>query len=315
VAQGADPANPEFAHPAPDAPDTPEGEAPPENNHQETRPASPAAELAQGLRAVASGAAVAAAAQAIGDQARAAALGQAPGQAKKTGETAASGRGATRSAERPAPAPPPTKDRVPRPADETDAAIAATAAQSVQDSNSERTDPPRRLVIEAHATSAFAPTAREAAATSGAAARFMAAHPPAVQQLTIHIQRAVRDGLDRISIRLSPPELGRIDVKLDFADDGRLSTSIAVERPETLELLQRDARGLERALNDAGVRTESGSLTFNLRGEGRQDAREDGQRPRLPDAANLAKADSVTIVEIAGTRPNAVGASGIDIRV
>jgi flagellar hook-length control protein FliK len=34
-------------------------------------------------------------------------------------------------------------------------------------------------------------------------------------------------------------------------------------------MLQRDARELERSLQDAGLRADSGSLSFNLRGEQR----------------------------------------------
>ena len=40
------------------------------------------------------------------------------------------------------------------------------------------------------------------------------------------------------------------------------------DRPETLDMLQRDARVLERALNDAGLRADSGGLSFNLRSDG-----------------------------------------------
>src|SRR3546814_11737514 len=67
---------------------------------------------------------------------------------------------------------------------------------------------------------------------------------------------------------LHPAELGRIEVKLENASDGTLRAVISAERPETLDLLQRDARGLERALQDAGVQTDSGSLRFNLRSQG-----------------------------------------------
>ncbi|MGM0562617.1 MAG: hypothetical protein ACQETX_16330, partial [Pseudomonadota bacterium] len=51
----------------------------------------------------------------------------------------------------------------------------------------------------------------------------------------------------------------------DFGQDGLLRATITAERPETLDLLQRDARALERALGDAGVKTDSGSLSFNTR--------------------------------------------------
>ena len=52
-----------------------------------------------------------------------------------------------------------------------------------------------------------------------------------------------------------------------MAPDGRVDAVVRVERPETLELLQRDARQLVRALQDAGLQADSGSLSFHLRGD------------------------------------------------
>ena len=37
---------------------------------------------------------------------------------------------------------------------------------------------------------------------------------------------------------------------------------ITADRPETLDLLQRDARALERALQDAGVKLDNNALNF-----------------------------------------------------
>jgi len=82
------------------------------------------------------------------------------------------------------------------------------------------------------------------------------------------VQRAQVAGQDQINIKLHPAELGRIEVKLENASDGTLRAVISAERSETLDLLQRDSRGLERALQEAGVKTDSGSLNFNLRGQG-----------------------------------------------
>jgi flagellar hook-length control protein FliK len=91
--------------------------------------------------------------------------------------------------------------------------------------------------------------------------------PNPAEQIAVQVQRAQVAGQDRISIKLHPAELGRIEVKLENASDGTLRAVISAERSETLDLLQRDARGLERALQEAGVKTDSGSLNFNLRGQ------------------------------------------------
>lgn len=89
-----------------------------------------------------------------------------------------------------------------------------------------------------------------------------------VEQLRVTISKAANRGLDRVSIQLHPEKLGRVDVRLDFGSDGRVSAQVTVERPETLEMLQRDGRGLERALQDAGLKTDPGGVTFALRGDG-----------------------------------------------
>ncbi|ANC91748.1 flagellar hook-length control protein FliK [Azospirillum humicireducens] len=87
-------------------------------------------------------------------------------------------------------------------------------------------------------------------------------------QIAVHIKKQVGDEVDQFTINLHPAELGRIDIKLDIGADGRVSAMVAVERAQTLELLQRDSRGLERALQEAGLQTDSNSLNFSLRGEG-----------------------------------------------
>jgi flagellar hook-length control protein FliK len=87
---------------------------------------------------------------------------------------------------------------------------------------------------------------------------------PAQEQVAVHVQRAIREGTGKFSVQLSPAELGRIDVKLEIDEDKRVTASVTVERPSTLELLQRDTKGLERALHNAGLTLEGGDLSFSL---------------------------------------------------
>jgi hypothetical protein len=88
---------------------------------------------------------------------------------------------------------------------------------------------------------------------------------PPQAQIAMHIAKGVQNGTDKISIRLNPSELGRVDIKLEVARDGSVTASVTVERPETLELLKGDARSLERALANAGLDPDSDKLSFNLR--------------------------------------------------
>ena len=93
---------------------------------------------------------------------------------------------------------------------------------------------------------------------------------PANTQIALHIARAVPHGIDRLSVQLHPVELGAVEIQLDFAEDGRVSALITAERPETLDMLQRDSRTLERSLNDTGLQLENGGLSFSLKQEQNQ---------------------------------------------
>ena len=86
-----------------------------------------------------------------------------------------------------------------------------------------------------------------------------------MEQVSVQIQRAVLSGSDKINIKLHPAHLGRVEVRLDIAADGQLSAIIMAEKPETLELLQRDIMGLEKALQQAGLDTNSNSFNFGLK--------------------------------------------------
>ncbi len=87
----------------------------------------------------------------------------------------------------------------------------------------------------------------------------------AINTLAVQIAKQANLGVNRFQIRMDPPELGRIDVKLEFGRDGRMTANLTVERAETLDLLVRDARALERALAGSGLNTDKGSLNFSLK--------------------------------------------------
>ena len=107
-------------------------------------------------------------------------------------------------------------------------------------------------------------TGRAGTAAQPSSARLHQPTTPA-DQVAVQIQRAAGQGSDKISIQLSPEELGRIDVKLEMKD-GKMHALISADRPETLDMLKQDARGLVQSLQNAGLQTDAGSLSFNLRG-------------------------------------------------
>ena len=54
-------------------------------------------------------------------------------------------------------------------------------------------------------------------------------------------------------------------MRIDVSEGGRVSAHVVADRADTLELLLRDQRGLERALQQAGFDTDPDSLEFSLR--------------------------------------------------
>lgn len=88
------------------------------------------------------------------------------------------------------------------------------------------------------------------------------------QTIALTIAAKAQNGVHQFEIRLNPPELGRVDVRLEFGRDGQMTTHLIVERPETLDMLNKDARNLERALQNAGLNLDEGSLSFSLKDQG-----------------------------------------------
>lgn len=94
------------------------------------------------------------------------------------------------------------------------------------------------------------------------------------QEFGVEIARTATAGLDELTVRLNPAELGRIEVKLSFDERGSLRAVVAAENPAALDMLRRDSAELNRALADAGIRSDAGSFRFDSRagsgGEGGQ---------------------------------------------
>ena len=164
-------------------------------------------------------------------------------------------------------------------------------------------------------------TASTASGTSPAATAAMRAPqslPVPVDQFAVHVARAAAGGADHISIKLKPASLGQVEVKLEVTHDGRIAAVVTAERPETLDMLQRDARALERALQEAGLKTDANSLQFNLRGENGFGSGSDGMN--TPGAA-AESADAGPVLEaaaelVAGIYQNSrASIGGVDIRV
>ncbi|MGE0847104.1 MAG: flagellar hook-length control protein FliK, partial [Flavobacteriaceae bacterium] len=116
-----------------------------------------------------------------------------------------------------------------------------------------------------------------------------------VQPVAVEIARQARAGNHRFQIRLDPPELGRIDVRLDLHRDGQVQTRLTVDNADTFDAIQRDPRGLERALQNAGLKLDDGSVQVSLRDSGQFAQRDQTGR----DPQNFARTPYASAVDVA----------------
>ncbi|MBX3517341.1 MAG: flagellar hook-length control protein FliK [Rhodospirillales bacterium] len=86
-------------------------------------------------------------------------------------------------------------------------------------------------------------------------------------QVAVHITRAAQSGTNRIEISLDPESLGHVEVKLEVGRDGRVSALVLTENREALDALKAETRALQQALQDAGLKADADSLSFQMQGE------------------------------------------------
>jgi flagellar hook-length control protein FliK len=156
------------------------------------------------------------------------------------------------------------------------------------------------------------------AATTGGA-HHAQPHATPHEQIAVQIGLAARFGAKQISLQLRPASLGEVEIDLNIANDGQVRATVLAERQETLDLLQRDARGLEKALQDAGLKSDSGSLQFGLRGEGREQrqhhAHGDAYRSHAALMADGDSGDGALASARVAASYNSATDSALDIRV
>lgn len=175
------------------------------------------------------------------------------------------------------------------------------------------------VVDSAVQTAASAQAAQQAAAQGASTASqpqspvHQAAVP--VAGLAVEIAAQARAGKNRFEIRLDPPELGRIDVRLDVDREGNVTSRLVVERAETLDLLRRDAQQIERALNQAGLKTGENALQFSLRDQGQAQHGDRGQDEGEAARVIVADDDPAANETVRGYGRLLGLGGGLDIRV
>jgi flagellar hook-length control protein FliK len=127
--------------------------------------------------------------------------------------------------------------------------------------------------------------------------------------LAVTIAAKSAEGAKLFNIRLDPPELGRVDVKLSVDATGKAQAHLSVEKPQTLDMLQRDSGSLQRSLKDSGVDLANNGLQFSLK---------DQQTASTPAPMPRGRALSINAAPVAApvfTHDFAHGHARLDIRV
>jgi flagellar hook-length control protein FliK len=161
--------------------------------------------------------------------------------------------------------------------------------------------------------------ATETAAPAHAAAPTRAADttaPTPLRAVPIEVGLKALEGTSRFDIRLDPVELGRIDVRLDIDQDTkRVKAHLIVDRPETLQLLQRDAGLVEQAIAQAGLTPSPDGLGLTLRdpGGGQGGAQDGGRQSDQPGRHHTTETKAEDAAPAA--RMTVRAASGLDIRI
>ncbi len=139
---------------------------------------------------------------------------------------------------------------------------------------------------------------------------------PNLPALAVEIAARSQSGAKQFDIRLDPPELGRVDVRLSIDATGKASAHLSADQPHTLTLLQNDAPALTRALREAGLEVSQDGLNFSLRQQAENhngNAGDNGRRGNSRAFSLTATADIDATATSAAYRGVANGR--LDIRV
>jgi chemotaxis protein MotD len=132
--------------------------------------------------------------------------------------------------------------------------------------------------------------------------------------LAVAIAAKSQSGNKQFDIRLDPPELGRVEVRLSIDATGKAQASLSADQPRTLDLLKADAPTLTRALRDAGLNVSQNGLNFSLRGQNQQNGG-NSFTPRSGRASQLSLTATSAIGSMPGAHYQGPADGRLDIRV
>ncbi|GIU66221.1 flagellar hook-length control protein FliK [Candidatus Phycosocius spiralis] len=124
--------------------------------------------------------------------------------------------------------------------------------------------------------------------------------PQTIPLLAAAMMRRYNNGMKEFTLRLDPPELGRVDVRLTVSANKKVRAVVSTDRAEALNDLTRSARDLARALMDSGLELEENGLSFSMSDQGHAQHQHGGEQsapqpqtltPDKLDSADAARVD------------------------
>jgi len=92
--------------------------------------------------------------------------------------------------------------------------------------------------------------------------------PKVIEQVSVQLNKAIKNGKTEMTLNLRPAELGKIEIKLVFGNDKSVTGVIVAENNTSLHLLQKDVNVLVHSLQDAGLNVDASSMEFLLKDDG-----------------------------------------------
>ena len=83
-------------------------------------------------------------------------------------------------------------------------------------------------------------------------------------QIRVSVEKLKETKSNVINIQLHPAELGKLKITMEVGTEGVSSVKFLVENKDTLELLQKDIKIIEKTIENAGAGSSGTSLSFNL---------------------------------------------------
>jgi flagellar hook-length control protein FliK len=151
------------------------------------------------------------------------------------------------------------------------------------------------LQIQTHRTDARVVEAAAQNALRGSSAPQMAA---LVSRIGEQFLERFTGKTSTFEIRLDPPELGKVDIRVEVGTDGKVMAVLAARDPSVADALMRGAKTLENALTQAGLNLSEGGVQVELdqnknsafANQDSDDVAEDYQGMNSPAGEDLAEA-------------------------